>query len=57
MRFFSSLSLSFKLPFVLSIIVATVAGTIGVAMVSRDRQRLREELRTKALLLAHSWSR
>ncbi len=52
MRFFSSLSLSFKLPFVLSIVVAVVAATIGAAMVSRDRQRLRDELRTKALLLA-----
>lgn len=54
MRLLSSLSLSFKLPFVLSIIVATVAATIGVAMVDRDRQRLREELRGKALLLARS---
>ena len=54
MRPLSSLSLSFKLPFVFSIIVASVAATIGVAMVIQDRHRLRDELREKALLLARS---
>lgn len=54
MRFFSSLSLAFKISLVLSLIVAAVAAAIGSAMVDRDRQRLREELRGKALLLARS---
>jgi len=54
MRFLSSLSLAFKLSVVLSLIVAGVAAAIGGAMVDRDRQRLREELRGKALLLARS---
>ena len=42
MRLLSSLSLSFKLPFVLSLVVAAVAAMIGLAMVDRDRERLRE---------------
>lgn len=50
----SSLSLSIKLPLVLSIVVAAVAATIGVAMVERDRQRLREELSGRAILLART---
>lgn len=54
MRQLPSLSLSFKLPFVFSIIVAMVAATIGVAMVIQDRHRLRDELREKALLSARS---
>lgn len=54
MRLLSSLSLTFKLPFVLSIIVAVVAATIGIAMVERDRQRLRDELTARALLLART---
>ena len=54
MRFLSSLSLAFKLSLVLSLIVAAVAAAIGGAMVDRDRQRLHEELRGKALLLARS---
>lgn len=44
MHLLSSLSLTFKLPFVLSIIVTIVAATIGIAMVERDRQRLRDEM-------------
>ena len=54
MRFLSSLSLSFKLPFVLSLVVSVVAATIGLVMVDRDRQRLRDELRGRALLLART---
>ena len=54
MRFLSSLSLAFKLSVVLSLIVAGVAAAIGGAMVNRDRERLREELNGKALLLARS---
>ena len=54
MRFLSSLSLAFKLSLVLSLIVAAVAAAIGGAMVDRDRQRLHEALRGKALLLARS---
>ena len=54
MRFLSSLSLAFKLAVVLSLIVAGVAAAIGGAMIDRDRQRLREGLREKALLLARS---
>jgi two-component system NtrC family sensor kinase len=54
MRVLSSLSLALKLSLVLSLIVAAVAAAIGSAMVDRDRQRLREELRGKALLLARS---
>lgn len=54
MRGLSSLSLSFKLPIVFSIVVATVAATIGVAMAIQNDHRLRDELRTKALLLVHS---
>ena len=54
MRFLSSLSLAFKLAVVLSLIVAGVAASIGGAMIDRDRQRLREGLREKALLLARS---
>ena len=54
MRFLSSLSLAFKLAVVLSLIVAGVAAAIGGAMIDRDRQRLREGLRDKALLLARS---
>jgi two-component system, NtrC family, sensor kinase len=54
MRFLSFLSLAFKLSLVLSLIVAAVAAAIGGAMVDRDRQRLREELRGRALLLARS---
>lgn len=50
----SSLSLSIKLPLVLSIVVAAVAATIGIAMVERDRQRLREELNGRAVLLART---
>jgi two-component system, NtrC family, sensor kinase len=54
MRVPSPLSLSIKLPLVLSIVVACVAATIGVAMVERDRQRLREELNGRASLLART---
>jgi signal transduction histidine kinase len=54
MRLLSPLSLSIKLSIVLSLIVAGVATTIGGAMVYRDRQLLRDELRGKALLLARS---
>jgi two-component system, NtrC family, sensor kinase len=54
MRFLSSLSLAFKISLVLSLIVAAVAAAIGGAMVDRDRQFLRQELRGKALLLARS---
>jgi two-component system NtrC family sensor kinase len=54
MRLVSSLSLSIKLSVVLSLIVAGVAATIGGAMVYRDRQLLRDELRGKALLLVRS---
>jgi two-component system, NtrC family, sensor kinase len=54
MRLPSHLSLSIKLPLVLSIVVACVAATIGVAMVERDRQRLREELSGRASLLART---
>ena len=54
MRFLSSLSLAFKLVFVFSLIVAGVAAAIGGAMVDRDRQHLREELRGKAFLLTRS---
>jgi signal transduction histidine kinase len=48
------LSLSIKLPLVLSIVVAAVAATIGIAMMDRDRQRLREELNGHAVLLART---
>ena len=48
------LSLSIKLPLVLSIVVAAVAATIGITMVDRDRQRLREELNGHAVLLART---
>jgi signal transduction histidine kinase len=48
------LSLSIKLPLVLAIVVAAVAATIGVAMVNRDRQHLREELHGRAVLLART---
>jgi len=54
MRLLSSLSLSFKLPLVLSLIVAGVAGIMGVVTVDRDRQRLREGVEATALLLARS---
>jgi two-component system NtrC family sensor kinase len=54
MRLLSSLSLSFKLPLVLSLIVAGVAGIMGVVTVDRDRQRLREGMEATALLLARS---
>jgi two-component system NtrC family sensor kinase len=54
MRFLSSLSLSFKLPFVLSLVVSVVAATIGLVMADRDRQSLRDELRGRALLLART---
>jgi two-component system NtrC family sensor kinase len=54
MRFLSSLSLAFKLSVVVSLIVAGVAAAIGGAMIDRDRQRLREGLREKALHLARS---
>lgn len=54
MRFLASLSLAFKLALVLSLIVAGVAATIGGAMVDRDRERLEEELRSKAVLIARS---
>ena len=54
MRWLSSLSLSFKLPFVLTLVVVIVAATIGLAMIDRDRQRLREALEEKALLLTRS---
>jgi two-component system NtrC family sensor kinase len=54
MRFLSSLSLSFKLPFVLSLVVSIVATTIGLVMADRDRQMLRDELRGRALLLART---
>lgn len=54
MRFFSALSLSFKLPFVLSLVVSVVAATIGLVMADRDRQMLRDELRSRALLLART---
>jgi sensor histidine kinase regulating citrate/malate metabolism len=54
MRFLSSLSLAFRLSVVLSLVVAGVAAAIGGAMVDRDRYRLREELREKALILARS---
>ena len=52
MRFLSSLSLSFKLPIVLSLVVSVVAATIGLVMADRDRRMLRDELRGRALLLA-----
>jgi len=54
MRWLSSLSLSFKLPFVLTLVVVIVAATIGMAMIERDRQRLREALEGQALLLTRS---
>ena len=54
MRWLSSLSLSFKLPFVLTLVVVIVAATIGLAMIQRDRQRLREALEEQALLLTRS---
>src|SRR5450830_1068244 len=54
MRFLSSLSLSFKLPFVLSLVVSVVAATIGLVMADRGRQILRDELRGRALLLART---
>lgn len=54
MRFLSSLSLSFKLPFVLSLVVSVVAATIGLVMADRDRQILRDELRGRALLLTRT---
>lgn len=54
MRFLSSLSLSFKLPFVLSLVVSVVAATIGLVMADRNRQMLRDELRGRALLLART---
>src|SRR3974390_2790639 len=54
MRFLASLSLAFKLALVLSLVVAGVAATIGSAMVNRDRERLEEELRGKAVLIARS---
>jgi two-component system, NtrC family, sensor kinase len=54
MRLSLPLSLSIKLPLVLSVVVACVAATIGFAMVERDRQRLREELNGRALLLART---
>lgn len=48
------LSLSIKLPLVLSVVVAAVAATIGVAMMDRDRHRLRAELDGRAVLLART---
>ncbi len=54
MRFLSSLSLSFKLPFVLSLVVSMVAAAIGLVMVNRDRQMLRDELRGRANLLVRT---
>lgn len=54
MRFLSSLSLSLKLPFVFSLVVAVVAATIGLVMADRDRQMLRDEVRSRALLLART---
>lgn len=54
MRILSSLSLAFKLSVVLSLVVAGVAAAIGAAMVDRDRNRLRDELKAKAFLLARS---
>ena len=50
----ASLPLSVKLPLVLSLLVVTVAGTIGAAMISQDRQRLREALQDKSLILGRS---
>jgi hypothetical protein len=52
MRFLSSLSLSFKLPFVLSLVVSVVAATIGLVLADRNRQSLHDELQGRALLLA-----
>lgn len=54
MSVFRPLNLSVKLPLVLSLIVVTVAATIGIAMVEQDRQRLRQALEEKAMILARS---
>src|SRR5450631_3148400 len=54
MRILSTLSLSFKLPFVLSLVVSVVAATIGLVLADRDRQILRDELRGRAILLART---
>jgi two-component system NtrC family sensor kinase len=54
MRRFSSLGLALKLPIVFSVVVATVAATIGVAMAIQDYHRLGDELRAKAVLLVRS---
>lgn len=49
-----NLGLSIKLPLVLSLIVAGVAVTIGVAMMEQDRQRLQQALQQRAIVLARS---
>lgn len=49
-----SLSLSIKLPLILSLVVVGVASAIGLAMLSQDRQRLGEALAEQASLLARS---
>ncbi len=46
--------LAVKLPFVLTLVVVMVAATIGAAMISLDRHRLREALRDKALTIGRS---
>ena len=49
-----SLSLSIKLPLILSLVVIGVASAIGLAMLVQDRQRLEEALTEQAALLARS---
>jgi signal transduction histidine kinase len=49
-----SLSLSIKLPLILSFVVIGVASAIGLAMLVQDRQRLEEALTEQAALLARS---
>ena len=46
--------LAVKLPFVLTLVVVMVAATIGAAMISLDRHRLREALSDKALTIGRS---
>jgi two-component system, NtrC family, sensor kinase len=54
MRKLASLRLSIKLPLVMSLIVAGVAATIGVVLLTQDRQRLRDALKDKALVQGRS---
>jgi two-component system, NtrC family, sensor kinase len=54
MRFLSSQSLAFKLSAILGLVVAVVAVAIGGAMINRERQYLRDDLKEDVMFLTQT---